>query len=100
MSPPSPVLSLTRELKEACRRPLFAEICLEESKLDFKALLLAKAGHKQGDLPRQESSAPQPPVSSSVSSSSGGKKPEKKSWREVGILLKLSYTNILTGTFI
>ena len=73
MSPQKQVISLIQELKEACRRPLFAEICLEDSKLDYKALLLARAGGKGDEKINKAAS----------SASSGGNPAEKKSWREV-----------------
>ena len=77
------MISLIQDLKEACRRPLFAEISLEDSKLEYKGLLLARAGGKGDENINKGAAATleQPVVSSSVSS--GGNPAEKKSWREV-----------------
>lgn len=87
---------LIQQLKQACRRPLYTEICLDLDKLDYKALLLEKAGLKvtttkgprrpesvELPLPAEtaSSSSAQPPVSSSTSFEQAKK--EEKSWREV-----------------
>ncbi|CAB9516899.1 expressed unknown protein [Seminavis robusta] len=79
---------LILQLKEACRRPLFTEIVLDESK-QSKELQAIKEQRQDPDstaiLPPETQSLPQPLSSSSASSKQQPSKDatEKKTWREL-----------------
>jgi hypothetical protein len=98
MSKRKEATSLIRELREACRRPLFEEIVLSESKCGAREGLLPGDINDTGTLTDSSLKRALPPPERSASSgvdiesasqtSSTGRKERqmnKKSWQEVSV---------------
>ena len=89
MSGKSQVALLIEELRGVCRRPLFTEICLDESKQDF---MPPREADKSASNTQPLATGSQPPVSSSTTPDA---RPAKRSWREVSFGGKSKFSMVL-----
>lgn len=85
MNSRSQVSPLIQEIQEACRRPLFTEVCLDDSKQDYGVGRSPQQPTEEGaakkDVVPQETGS-QPPLAAS-SAPNLAENPPKKSWREL-----------------